>query len=116
MLKFLSALPFLDWIVNLKYNPWKIARRNMIVAQVEHSSCYPFLGAVASKILGFAASILVLLISLLVASPLEFWMMRRGVKPWSMLKGRDDIHQLFLSAMANVCMYYLIGALLATIL
>ncbi|MEW6593088.1 MAG: hypothetical protein AB1305_05390 [Candidatus Hadarchaeota archaeon] len=66
---------------------------------------------------GFLLAFITVLVVFAVVGPIEFFMMRRGVKPWRFFRGKPggSIAEIFLLEGYNAITYYLLGAALATL-
>jgi len=93
--------------------PWGHAR----VGLVEKWAGYMLVGFIASWFVGFKLASAFILLAAAIALPPEFYLMSRGVKPWSFFKGKPAkvVAKIFLLECYNVFCYYLLGAALAAL-
>lgn len=116
-LRILSIFPPFDWYINLNTNPWDVPDRHRKVALIEHT-LYGLVGFMASFLLSLKLAILVFVIAASIGTPIEAYLGMKGKWIWKFLKGREkkEISVLFLSALTNVFIYYVIGAWIANTL
>jgi len=75
-------------------------------------------GLVLSKLLGLLNAVVIILVVFAVFGPLEFFLMRRGVFPWRFFRRKNPrvLLRIFMLEGYNAVGYYLVGALMGTVL